>query len=325
MPDFTDSIKIQNQSLTIQDIEGLLINNINLSFSRIRPIDPRLFSIFDSIEELIQEKHNDYIVTTSTYLSRWVGNHNEDLSRLVGKYNAEKIDRDTADFFILKVEEQKDNPNKYNIFLVLALKFGSRWAKYKEPMLISNYKRNFLMLCISKEVCNKREEIKDIIDQSLSLNAISFDHTLKTDCDDWTNREEAYCKIYKPLKALYCNSDYYDSKYRILSDVNLSAFIETSMGSGDQVSHKIVKITQKVYKILTIDFLIIDFLGNPVLGIDYHDTEHNIDKHSDNIKRIVLQRAGVPFKIFENDRYKQRDVIYEVENCIKQYEKYRVK
>lgn len=319
MADFTDSIKVQKQFLTPHCVEAIVMNSIKLSFKKVKPIERSLFAIFSSVEELIQEKYNDYIITKSTYLSRWVGKH-----------NTKKVDHTKADFVVLKVEQKNYDPTKYNIFVVLAIEVTEEIGSNIELEIIKDYQREFFMLNVGTEIKNKKWELKNIIDKNLALNGIHFDYNITTGGKKGTQGTscEAYRKIYKPvketLKDIYSNNKCaYDFKYRILLEVNLEDFIKTNIYSEDELSCKIIKITKDLYKLLTIDFLIIDYLGNPVLGIEYHGTGHTTNKHNDNIKRTALERAGVEFMIFDNDTYRQNHVISSLETCIKRYERYK--
>lgn len=82
------------------------------------------------------------------------------------------------------------------------------------------------------------------------------------------------------------------TRYRLLAEVAMGAFIKTSRHHGTAAERKRAYST---YGSKRVDFLIIDPFGRPALVVEYHGSGHHQANASarDAVKKRALQKAGV--------------------------------
>ncbi len=100
--------------------------------------------------------------------------------------------------------------------------------------------------------------------------------------------KEAF-KVFRTIETELPNRG---TRYRLLAEVSMGAFIKTSEHHGTAAQRKRAYST---FGSKRVDFLIIDPYGRPALVVEYHGSGHDRAKSvaRDTVKKRALQKAGV--------------------------------
>lgn len=99
-------------------------------------------------------------------------------------------------------------------------------------------------------------------------------------------------EAFSVFKAIETDLQRRRSRYRLLAEVAMGAFIRTANDHGTALQRK---RAYSAYGSKRVDFLIIDPYGRPALAVEYHGTGHTQGNAAarDAVKKHVLQKAGV--------------------------------